>query len=186
MKKSNGVTLIVLIITIIILLILAEVTISQLSKSELLEKAKTSKEITINSQEKENIILNEYENKIDNFAINGTRDENSKYKETILFDGNETNKEIIFLDNHKISEFDSIIFVYGLYTEQGCTTILEKEYRKSTWEYAIQKGNKSVSYVLELNGWGQRSMGIANLSDTGCKISFNTEYHLFRILGINY
>ncbi len=29
-------------------------------------------------------------------------------------------------------------------------------------------------------------MGIANLSDTGCKISFNTEYHLFRILGINY
>lgn len=78
MKKSNGITLIVLIITIIILLILAKVTISQLSKSELLEKAKTSKELTINSQEKENIILNEYENKIDNFAINGTRDENLK------------------------------------------------------------------------------------------------------------
>ena len=103
-----------------------------------------------------------------------------------MFDGNETNKEIIFLDNHKISEFDSIIFVYGLCTDQGYTTILEKEYRKSTWEYAIQKGNKNVSYVLELNGWGQRSMGISNLSDTGCKISFNTEYHLFRILGINY
>lgn len=124
--------------------------------------------------------------KINNFAINGTRDENSKYKETILFDGNETNKEIIFLDNHKIYEFDSIIFVYGLYTEQGYATILEKEYRKSTWEYAIQKGNKNVSYVFELNGYGQRSMGVANLSDTGCKISFNTDYHLFRILGINY
>ena len=66
----------------------------------------------------------------------------------ILFDGNETNKEIIFLDNHKISEFDSIIFIYGLCTAQGYTTILEKEYRKSTWEYAIQKGNKNVSYVL--------------------------------------
>ena len=43
-KKDNGITLVVLVITIIILLILAGITIAQLTGNGLFEKAQLSKE----------------------------------------------------------------------------------------------------------------------------------------------
>lgn len=77
MKKTKGITLIALIITIIILLILAGVAISTLTGSGLFEKAKLAKEKHENAQEEENLILQEYENSIGNLgSISSNREEN--------------------------------------------------------------------------------------------------------------
>ena len=65
MKRQNGITLVALVITIIILLILAAISIASLSQSGLFDKAQKAKENTIEAQEIENDILNQYEYKID-------------------------------------------------------------------------------------------------------------------------
>ena len=74
--KNKGITLIALVITIIILLILAGVTIGQLTKNELFEKVQLAKEKSEKAQEKENVILDNYENTINNY-IDSTRDSKS-------------------------------------------------------------------------------------------------------------
>ena len=63
-KKENGITLIALVITIIILLILVGVTITQLTGSGLIEKAKLAKQKSEDAEEQENTMLKEYENTI--------------------------------------------------------------------------------------------------------------------------
>ena len=49
-RKNKGITLVALVITIIILLILAGVSITALTKSDLLKNAKTTKNATENAQ----------------------------------------------------------------------------------------------------------------------------------------
>ena len=58
-KSEKGITLISLIITIIILLILAGVTIGTLSRTGIFSKAANSKDRYVNAQQKENGLLNE-------------------------------------------------------------------------------------------------------------------------------
>lgn len=77
--KENGITLVALVITIIILLILAGVAIATLTQTGLFENAKQAKNVTYNAYEKENSILAEYSNKI-NESIEGTRQENNLLK----------------------------------------------------------------------------------------------------------
>ena len=71
--KNKGITLVAVVITIIILLILAGITISQLTGSGLFENAKLAEEKSKNSQEKEEGILEDYENKIGAY-IDSTRE----------------------------------------------------------------------------------------------------------------
>ena len=63
--KDDGITLITLVITIIILLILAGITISQLMGSNLLDKAKYSKEKTLIEQGREELTLKAQEVQIE-------------------------------------------------------------------------------------------------------------------------
>ena len=70
--REHGITLVALVITIIILLILTGVGIIVLNKTELFEKTKKTKEIARNVQEKEDITIVSYEDKID--EITGSRD----------------------------------------------------------------------------------------------------------------
>lgn len=77
MKKNKGITLIVLIVTIIILLIFLGVAIVML-RNGLIERAKQSKDKTLEAQRSENLVIQKYENIIDKFVLN---DEN---KEQIL------------------------------------------------------------------------------------------------------
>lgn len=70
-KEDRGITLVALVITIIILLILAGITITQLTGSGLFEKTELAKEKIENVQIKEDEILTDYEDKID--EISGTR-----------------------------------------------------------------------------------------------------------------
>ena len=67
-SKNTGITLVALVITIIILLILAGISISSLTNSGLFENAKLAEERTKNAQEKENSILSEYADLINQYA----------------------------------------------------------------------------------------------------------------------
>lgn len=67
MKKSNGITLVSLVITIIILLILSGIAISALVQTGLLENVKQAKEITKNTQQKENTILEQFDTTLNNY-----------------------------------------------------------------------------------------------------------------------
>lgn len=72
--KQKGITLISLVITIIILLILAGISIATLTGNGLFEKAKLAENKTKELQDKENHILQDYENQINqlgDFSDNG-------------------------------------------------------------------------------------------------------------------
>ena len=71
LKQKKGITLIALVITIIVLLILAGVSIAMLTgENGILTQAQRAKEETENAAQNEAIILNEYNNTLDNW-ING-------------------------------------------------------------------------------------------------------------------
>ena len=73
MKKQNkGITLVALVITIIILLILAGISISALTGSGLFQKAGDAKNSYEEAERRENSILGEYENYIDNLGNGGS------------------------------------------------------------------------------------------------------------------
>ena len=63
-RNKRGITLVALVITIIILLILAGISIQALKQTNLFDKTKQAKNAMENSQNKENTILGDYENKI--------------------------------------------------------------------------------------------------------------------------
>lgn len=78
LRRNKGITLVTLVITIIILLILAGITINSLTGGGLFEKAQLAKQESEDVQKKENVTLEDYENKINEY-ISGTR-ENSNWK----------------------------------------------------------------------------------------------------------
>ena len=60
MKNTKGITLVALVITIIILLILAGISIQTITQTNLFKKAERAKEETEQAQEKENEMLSNY------------------------------------------------------------------------------------------------------------------------------
>ena len=67
MKKQNGITLIALVITIIILLILAGITIASLKNSGMFGKSRNAVNSYKNSENEEQVRLNEYENTMNEY-----------------------------------------------------------------------------------------------------------------------
>ena len=74
MKKNRGITLIALIVTIIILLILAGISIASLTNSGLFEKTQQAKQEQEKAVIKEEGILADYENKINQY-VNSSREQ---------------------------------------------------------------------------------------------------------------
>ena len=68
LEINKGITLVALVITIIILLILAGISISSLTGSGLFKRTEDAKESYEEAENKENSILGEYENYIDNLG----------------------------------------------------------------------------------------------------------------------
>lgn len=124
MKKirNKGITLVALVVTIIILLILAGITIIQLTGNGLFEKTQLSKEEFENSDLKQNKILNEYENKIEEY-INGSRDSvtltskeyNSIISEINKYPDYENRKNIAFQNKAYTVENDGYIQLFFYY-----------------------------------------------------------------------
>ena len=66
-KKSNGITLVALVITIVILLILAGISISALTNTGIFQKAKDAKQKSANAELDQNTKLDSYEEEISNY-----------------------------------------------------------------------------------------------------------------------
>ena len=94
--KNNGITLISLVITIILLIILARISIVQLTNSGLLTKANEAKEKYKNMQEKEDVALIYYENKINEY-ISNSRNENEENLNSMFYPNK--SMELTIVDN---------------------------------------------------------------------------------------
>ena len=92
-RKNKGITLVVLVVTIIILLILAGISISTLTNTGILDKAKEAKSKTENTEKEEQIKLNEYQKELNEKSVKKITDEKinkvlSTEKNTTLKDEN--------------------------------------------------------------------------------------------------
>ena len=81
--KDNGITMVVLVITIIILLILAGVSISALTNQGLFGKAKEAKEKSKEAQLHENSILDSYEKAINDVSVGNVKDNKDEEKKIV-------------------------------------------------------------------------------------------------------
>ena len=124
MKKEKGITLIALVITIILLLILAGISIIALNgENRLFAKAKLSKEKSENAQNQENLVLSNYENRIDE-VMTETRDSitltNDQYNflvsQSNKFPDYENRKTITFVNKEYTVENDGYVEISFAYT----------------------------------------------------------------------
>ncbi len=104
MKKTKGITLIALVITIVILLILAGISISALTNQGLFEKAKEAKQKSEDAQKNESAILENYLAQMNaiifsNINKNETNPEAAMPKGAIVIEG-DANKGIVIKDNN--------------------------------------------------------------------------------------
>ena len=83
-KKTKGITLIALIITIVIILILAGISISSLTGSRLFEKAKLAEQKTNVAEKDEENHLSLYENEIDDYLKNSEQVNNGQNTDKII------------------------------------------------------------------------------------------------------
>lgn len=161
-RKNKGITLVALVITIIILLILAGVSITALTKSDLLENAKMAKNATENAQNTENMALAEYQDKIDQYIESG--------RDVALSDEVKS-----YIDN-KISEVEKVeitelasdwILTYNNSVKKGNMVYLEFALSKQTswsngWNNNIAKisvlSNENT-HELTLNAWEGKGTG---------------------------
>lgn len=161
-RKNKGITLVALVITIIILLILAGVSITALTKSDLLKNAKTAKNATENAQNTENIALAEYQDKIDQYIESG--------RDVALSDEVKS-----YIDN-KISEVEKVeitdlvsdwVLKYNNSVKKGDMVYLEFALSKQTswsngWNNNIAKisvlSNENT-HELTLNAWEGKGTG---------------------------
>ena len=112
--KNKGITLIALVITIVVLIILASVAITlSLGNNGLLNRAKSAKEVSINSQIEESTTLADYEGKIDEY-VDGTRTVPSNYTllGTITTDGGSL--------QYDLTNYNGLFVVLGI--NHGATT----------------------------------------------------------------
>ena len=172
-RKNKGITLVALVITIIILLILAGVSITALTKSDLLENAKMAKNATENAQNTENIALADYQEKIDQYIESG--------RDVTLSDEVKS-----YIDN-KISEVEKVeitdlisdwVLKYNNSVKKGDMVCLEFALSKQTswsngWNNNIAKipvlSNKNI-YELTLNDWEGKGTGEIRMNNGNISI----------------
>ena len=98
-KKIAGITLIALVITIVVLIILAGVLINiSLGNNGLFNKAKTAKEMYVNSQDYEETEIAKITNSIDGY-VDGNRDEIVNVKYIIGTNNSESGTEQFVIDH---------------------------------------------------------------------------------------
>lgn len=162
-KKENGITIIALVITIIILLILAGVSITALTKSDLLKNTKMAKNATENAQNTENIALADYQEKIDQYIESGRdvalSDEVKSYIDNKVLEVEKVEITDLVSDwkiekNNSVKKGDIVYLDF---------TITKNSSWSTGWNYGIGKipilENCQNKYDLTLNGWEGRNTG---------------------------
>ena len=163
-RKNKGITLVALVITIIILLILAGVSITALTKSDLLKNAKTTKNATENAQNTENMALAEYQDKIDQYIESGRdvalSDEVKSYIDNKVLEVEKVEITDLVSDwkiekNNSVKKGDIVYLDF---------TITKNSSWSTGWNYGIGKipileNCQNKYYDLTLNGWEGRNTG---------------------------
>ena len=109
-NREKAITLVALVITIIILLILAGITINSLTESGLFENTKLAKEKYENAEKLENATLGQYEDEINKYNIDGTR---NGIDDVVLWEGSIINVgENVTLDK-SIENYKYLLLEYG-------------------------------------------------------------------------
>ena len=175
-KKNRGITLVALVITIIILLILAGISITAITQTGLFENAKQAKNAMENAETKENTILLDYDNKINEIVGGAVREESSN-KGNILWENNDINSEFaaqtvelsdnlenydyvkIFFQTYYSKETDVVanqfFSVESLVIDKKISTSLKTSWYLSGWDghplmYRIVNGEK-IKYILMMD-----------------------------------
>ena len=180
--REHGITLVALVITIVILLILAGISIQAITNTGLFENAKRAKNATENAQEKEDITIVSYEDKID--EITGSRDTNNKYNLTLLWNTEISEGSVNFLNGHTYDEFDAIRFIYSSYRKN--TRYVEKECSREVWKIAMESSLNTTDPVIALYGYNDLFMDLYYISNSGFKIRAANNEWIYRIYGVNY
>jgi len=196
-KKNRGITLVALVITIIILLILAGISITAITQTGLFENAKQAKNAMENAETKENTILLDYDNKINEIVGGAVREESSN-KGNILWENNDINSEfaaqtVELSDNLENYDYVKIFFqtyyskendvvanqffsVESLVIDKKISTSLKTSWYLSGWDghplmYRIVNGEKNKVYFNDgyTTGSGSNN-GINNTVAIPCNI----------------
>lgn len=151
-KEEKGITLVALVITIIVLLILAGIGISVLTQTGLFDKAKQAKKITDNKYEEENMVLAEYNNKINEVFNTRENNSNNSYTEEEQVvgswkDGKNIYRRVVEFEKTQsggtqdtgviINDLDTIITTYGVVIQNETKNQVPVPYHTSTSDYAI-------------------------------------------------
>ena len=196
-RKNRGITLVALVITIIILLILAGISITAITQTGLFENAKQAKNAMENAETKENTILLDYDNKINEIVGGAVREESSN-KGNILWENNDINSEfaaqtVELSDNLENYDYVKIFFqtyyskendvvanqffsVESLVIDKKISTSLKTSWYLSGWDghplmYRIVNGEKNKVYFNDgyTTGSGSNN-GINNTVAIPCNI----------------
>ena len=165
--KNKGITLVALVVTIILLLILAGISIATLTGSGLFENAKLAEQKSKNTQELEDSILKEYENKIGEY-VDGTREYNNQYELLATFNTINEEKQIPNIKNYK--EFEIVIIYDNMY----CNSC-----RYNTSLYSTE-----YYYMSAYNAGTTRAGGVKFLNETTAKAGAINNITSMKLYGI--
>ena len=168
-KKSSGITLVALVITIIILLILASISISFLIHQGLFDKAKEAKQKSENAQKEESQTLENYLAQINSITFSNvdttkTNPEVAMPKDSIVIEG-DANKGIVIKDSND-NEWVWVEVPKTVYEENITESDYESIYKaldKYSSEY--RKGSDKQINLNVIDEWYE-----------GCGIDSEKEY----------
>ena len=166
-KEEKGITLVALVITIIVLLILAGIGISVLTQTGLFDKAKQAKEITDNKYEEENMVLAEYNNKINEVFNTRENNSNNSYTEEEQVvgswkDGKNIYRRVVEFEKKRsgsqdtgvfINNLDTIITTYGVVIQNETKSQVPVPYHTTTSDYAIFYFKSDGTLWCSANGY---------------------------------
>ena len=162
MKNQKGITLVALVITIIILLILAGISISTLTNTEIFEKAKDAKEKSEVAEKQQSETLDSYEKELNKYTSDNLEENiGVKFeKNTELHDKN--GAKIIVPAGFKVVNTDDLTVEKGIVVEDSkgnqyvwipCTTEDSKsqlQFKRTEWDVEVDGTDNSRASKDEL------------------------------------
>ena len=136
--EEKGITLIALVITIIILLILAGISIQAITNTGLFESAKKAKNATEDAQIKENGIIGDYENKINEYIDGSARDTVSNYT--------------VYQTKMPTASATWTKILDGDFDEENDYIIGYKIYIDGIWQQCSSIGSNVVTFMIKEDG----------------------------------
>lgn len=164
-ERNNGITLILLVITIVILLVLVGIAILQLLENGLLEKTKIAKEKSVNAQIEENETLDTYENLINKYISNSrdlnsmTVDELTKLITTLI------KKELNSTSNGDTTPTGTVISYMGNTAPNGYLFCDGNVYNISDYKHLADQIKNEFGSFNYFGGDGISTFAVPNLSD---------------------